>query len=290
MLCFFASDLHGHPSRYAALLAAMERDRPAVVLLGGDLLPGFAGLGQSDPELSDFFGTYLRRRLVALRQRLASAYPRILTILGNDDPRTELPELEALANDGLLEHVHMRRVLLPDGTALYGYACVPPTPFALKDWERYDVSRYVDPGCIAPDEGRHSVKVDSTIVSWRTIAEDLDELFAGIDASELQRSLLLCHTPPYRTALDRAALDGKQVDHAPLDVNIGSIALRRFIETRKPRLTLHGHVHEAARLSGRWRDQLGRTELFGAAHDGPELALVRFDLRNLSSARRELLV
>jgi Icc-related predicted phosphoesterase len=119
-----------------------------------------------------------------------------------------------------------------------------------------------------------------------TIREDLD-LLAG-DA-DLSRAVFLVHTPPYRTLLDRAALDGRMVDHAPLDVHVGSIALRRFIESRQPLLTLHGHVHESARLTGAWRDRIGRTHAFSAAHDGPELALVRFDPGDLDSASRELL-
>ena len=62
-----------------------------------------------------------------------------------------------------------------------------------------------------------------------------------------------------------------------------------FIETRQPLLTLHGHVHESARLTGAWNDRIGRTWLFGGAHDGPELALVRFDPEDLEGASRLLL-
>jgi Icc-related predicted phosphoesterase len=58
---------------------------------------------------------------------------------------------------------------------------------------------------------------------------------------------------------------------------------------RQPLLTLHGHVHESARLTHSWRDRIGRTHLFSAAHDGPELALVRFELDDLEGATRELL-
>ena len=79
------------------------------------------------------------------------------------------------------------------------------------------------------------------------------------------------------------------VEHVPLDVHVGSIAIRRFIEERQPLVTLHGHVHESARLTGAWRDRIGRTHVFSAAHDGPELALVRFDLEDPASATRELI-
>ncbi|MBI2071801.1 MAG: hypothetical protein HYT81_01985, partial [Gemmatimonadetes bacterium] len=95
--------------------------------------------------------------------------------------------------------------------------------------------------------------------------------------------------PPFDTALDRAGLDSRSVDHVPLDVHVGSIAVRQFIETRQPPVSLHGHVHESARLTGRWSERIGRTHAFSAAHDGPELALVRFDPDNLERASRELL-
>jgi len=88
--------------------------------------------------------------------------------------------------------------------------------------------------------------------------------------------------------LDRAGLDGQSVDHVPLDLHVGSIALQRFIEERQPRLTLHGHVHEAARITGRWMEKKGDTVSLGAAHDGPELALVRVDLEDPAAATREL--
>jgi len=78
-------------------------------------------------------------------------------------------------------------------------------------------------------------------------------------------------------------------EHVPLDVHVGSIAVKRFIEERQPLLTLHGHIHESARLSGEWKIQIGRTVCINGAHDGPELALVRFDLESPEAPTRDLL-
>ena len=50
---------------------------------------------------------------------------------------------------------------------------MPPTPFLLKDWERYDVSRFVDPGCVSPEEGRRSDDRSAHDVRWTTIRDDL---------------------------------------------------------------------------------------------------------------------
>jgi Icc-related predicted phosphoesterase len=79
------------------------------------------------------------------------------------------------------------------------------------------------------------------------------------------------------------------IDGVPLDPHVGSIAIRRFIEERQPRLTLHGHIHESARLTGAWADRIGATRLLSAAHDGPELSLVRFDPAAPAEATRALI-
>jgi Icc-related predicted phosphoesterase len=278
--CLFVSDLHGRPDRYEKLLAAVEAERPGAVFLGGDLLPSGA-LSRSE---GDFLLAWLAPRLEALRSRLGPEYPRVFAVFGNDDPRAEEESLAELERRSLLEHAHGRRITLgPD--PVYGYACVPPTPFALKDWERYDVSRFVDPGSVSPEEGRRSVPAPQSETRWGTIAGDLAAL-AGTD--DLARAVFLFHAPPYQTALDRAALDGQSVDHVPLDVHVGSVAIRRFIEARQPRLTLHGHVHESARLTGAWQDRIGRTVCLSAAHDGPELSLVRFETERPEEATRQL--
>ncbi len=284
--CFFVSDLHGRRERYDRLFEAIEAERPGAVFLGGDLLPHpMASSGSDAPARHDF----VRDRLVAgferVRGGLGEKYPRVFLILGNDDARFEEAGILRAEERGVWTYAHGRRTVW-GSLDVYGYAFVPPTPFRLKDWERYDVSRYVDPGCYPPEDGWHTVEVSEREMKLLTIAEDLGRLAGDGD---LSRSVFLMHTPPHRTLLDRAALDGKRVDNAPLDVHVGSIAVRRFIEARQPLVSLHGHVHESTRLTGAWRDRIGRTHLFSAAHDGPELALVRFDPEDLDAATRELI-
>jgi Icc-related predicted phosphoesterase len=284
--CFFASDLHGHLDRYEKLFQAVMKESPAAVFLGGDLFPShLLALSNSLQAFPDFTGDFLTPRFAELKEAMGSRYPRVFLILGNDDARAEEPAILAGTGPGLWEYVQNRRSMLSE-FPVFGYAYVPPTPFRLKDWERYDVSRFVDPGCIAPEEGAHSVPVSDSELRNPTIKADLEHL-AGQE--DLSRAIFLFHSPPYQTNLDRAALDGQMVDYVPLDLNVGSIAVRRFIETYQPLVTLHGHVHESARITGSWKDKIGRTHTYSAAHDGPELALVRFRLDDLEASTRELL-
>jgi hypothetical protein len=201
--------------------------------------------------------------------------------LGNDDPRTEEEKFLRLGETGVWNYLHDRKEN-SHGYTFYGYANVPPTPFRFKDWERYDVSRYVDPGCMHPMEGFHSMK-PGTDLEFATIKDELEQL---ADEGPHNRSVFLFHSPPYKTYLDRAALDGRMIDHVPMDVHVGSIAIMRFIEEKQPWLTLHGHIHESSRITGHWRQEIGGTHAFSAAWDGPELALVDFDLDNPANAQR----
>ena len=284
--CIFVSDLHGHTDRYEKLFRVIENERPSLVFLGGDLLPShILHLTSSEEICGDFIHDFLRLQFDRLRRTLGRDYPQVYLILGNDDLRAEETAVTGESVTGLWQYIHNRRVQVDD-FVIFGYACIPPTPFRLKDWERYDVSAYVDPGCTHPMEGSHSVPVTESELKNTTIKNDLEKL-AGKDT--MTNAVFLFHTPPHDTVMDHAALDGMMIDHVPLDVHVGSIAVRRFIEARQPYLTLHGHVHESARITGSWKQKIGRTYAFSAAHDGPELCLVRFLLENLDDGTRELL-
>jgi uncharacterized protein len=278
--CFFISDLHGHIDRYEKLILHIRLHRPKLVFFGGDLLPH----GMLRNNIDDFTEDFLYFHFKNLMQEMGEEYPRVYLILGNDDPRTEEEKFIRLADTGVWHYLHDRKDDFA-GFTFYGYSNVPPTPFRLKDWERYDVSRYVDPGCIPPDEGFHTIK-PAVDLEYATILDELNQLTGeGI----MGKSVFLFHSPPYKTYLDRAGLDGVMVDHVPMDVNVGSIAIMRFIEEKQPWLTMHGHIHESSRITGHWRQQFGQTNSYSAAWDGPELALVDFDLEDPSKARRHII-
>lgn len=285
-LCFFVSDLHGKIDRYEKLFNLIEDERPKAVFLGGDLLPsGIYDLTSWAKATSDFFQEILISGFTRLQEILGTDFPRVFIILGNDDGKGMEYAFIEYSDNGLWNYIHNKKSNF-NGINVYGYSYIPPTPFLLKDWEKYDVSRYVDPGCVPPEEGYHSLKVKNDDIVYSTIQKDLDELVAEDD---LSNAILLFHTPPYKTKLDRAALDGKTYEHVPLDVHIGSIAVKRFIEEKNPKFTLHGHVHESARITGSWKDNIGNTIALSAAHDGPELALVRFDPDNENLCSRTLI-
>ncbi len=283
---FFASDLHGRIDRYEKLFGEIRKDKPDLVFLGGDLLPsGKFHFTSSENLPRDFINDYLVIHFLKLKSELKEGYPKIFVILGNDDARAEEPEIIRANELGVWNYLHFQSQKYKN-YEIFGYCFTVPSPFRLKDWEKYDVSRYVDPGCISPEEGIRTVDIPNDEKKLSTIAHDLEILTQN---HELNNSIFLFHSPPYKTNLDRAALDGKMIDYVPLDVHIGSVAIQKFIEKNQPVLTMHGHVHESARLTGKWKDRIGKTICISAAHDGKELALIKLDLENPESVERYLL-
>ncbi|MDR4988712.1 MAG: metallophosphoesterase [Bacteroidales bacterium] len=281
----FVSDLHGHVGKYEKLFVQIAKMKPRAVFFGGDILPaGMLYREHSKAKPAHFITEFLVPTFRKLKNSMGSDYPDVFLIFGNDDPRSEEMHFIEHEQEGLWHYMHMKKAQL-DGFTVYGYAMVPPTPFLLKDWERYDVSRFVDPGCVHPIEGYRTVKPEEDI-EFATIKQDLETL-AGDD--DLSKAIFLFHSPPYKTALDRAGLDGVMVDHVPVDVHVGSIAIKEFIEQRQPLLSLHGHIHESSRITGKWKEKINKTMAYSAAYDGPGLALVRFSPHCLLSAERMIL-
>ena len=286
--CFFVSDLHGRLDRYQKFFDRVKKERPDALFIGGDLLPSpFAALRGHSTPYKNFIKDFLVKEFRLIKEILGDAYPRVFVILGNDDGKMEEPAMLEGDSQGLWDYCHNRCIQWGD-YRVYGYTYVPPTPFRLKDWEHFDVTDYIRPGCIAPDalEAVFTVQVDEHELRTATIEEDLKKLVVDDD---LEKGIFLFHSPPHRCKLDRAGLDGHRIDDLQVDVHVGSTAIQRFIKRCRPLITLHGHIHESSRITGSWRDKFDRTEAFNASHDGPELALVRFDPCCPEKAARELL-
>ena len=243
--------------------------------MGGDLLPHVhraERVGQK--EIPDFMNDYLIPGFKNLRRQMGCNYPEVFVIMGNDDHRIQENAFMEGEKSELWKYLNCSKFKFGPYT-IYGYPFVTPTPFLLKDWEKYDISQTVRPGCIDPNEGFRTVEPNHD-PEHSTIQKDL-EILSGQD--DMTKAIFLIHSPPYQSQLDRMASD----------IHVGSIAIQRFISDKQPWISMHGHIHESTRLSGEWKQQTGRTFSFSAAHDGPELAIVKFQIDNPKDCERILL-
>ena len=260
---FFTSDLHGSSELYEQVVALAATRRPRAVLLGGDLAPhaaGAAGVGHQRVFLEGFLVEFARR----LNEAVAGA--ELLLLMGNDDWGANHDVLER--HDGSLWRLlHERRVQV-DGVAVAGLSWVPITPFAIKDWERWEDGAAEAPprlhGWLSSGDGVREFRFDPERRS-PTIAEGLEAL-ASLGPTE--STVYVLHSPPRDTACD--VISTRQ--------HVGSRAIRAFVETRQPRLVLSGHIHESPRVTGAWRDRLGTTPVVNPGQFGsPQLSGVWFD-------------
>ena len=276
----YTSDLHGDLDLYRAAGDAAVKTKADALIFGGDLCPGTPSA--SSPRMPLEQPEFILYRLSHLFDKWKEAHPalRIFAIPGNDDCQTVLPALEELEMNNLIENLHQEDRALGEYT-LVGLSCVPPTPFHLKDFERWDEGP--EPGsdaynyrCITGTPRGFMVIEDfqSYLDSLPSLKQELQRLPANAPA----RTVAVIHTPPFNTKCD-VLFDGR---------HIGSKAVRGWIERVQPRLTLHGHIHESPKLSRAFFDRIGETLVVnpGADHTRPHLVFI--DLDNLFELEHSL--
>ena len=261
----YTSDLHGHTGLYRELFAMALRLRVRAVILGGDLSP-HADVTAQRKFLTEFW-------LPAVRGYLKEAEaageggepPAVYFVPGNDDWKAAYPDEEARTVPGL-QCIHRRVVPFLDGYWLAGLASVPITPFAMKDWDRWeeglgpaarwDGLRSAADGSLKPFSFRGREREESLAAELEGIEAEVGRAgvahaSSGTRGADDSPAPLICvfHSPPHGTACDQVARG----------VHVGSREVRKFMERVRPVLGLHGHIHESPEVSGRFADRIGPT-------------------------------
>ena len=280
MQLVYTSDLHGNLDLYQAAGEAALRRRANALVFGGDLCPGTPSAAAT--HLTHAQPEFLLQRLAPLLERWKQALPtlRMFAIPGNDDCQTILPVLAELEAGGLLENLHQSAKSLGPYT-LCGLAFVPPTPFSIKDFERWDWAgeSLGEPQIARPVlSTSHGFETVPDFIRYLNSLPTLEEELDRLPINEPVRTVLVAHSPPHLTRCD-VLFDGR---------HIGSKALRRWIERRQPLLSLHGHIHESPRISGAFADCLGATTVINPGCDHTRPHLVFIDLENRSEIEHSI--
>ena len=273
MIVVYSSDLHGNKELYSELFELAEKRRAQAVIIGGDMLPMRGAFQYSLVEQKDFISSFLEPEVRNFLSKAPQAT--IYAMLGNDDWGASNIHLKNLEGQGILNLLHGRRHRLGDDYELMGYAHVPPTPFIIKDGERRDLQtdsteQQRCTACCSLREKIIVVDPRQYFARRKSIEEELAELPT---AREPDNAVYVMHSPPFRTTLDRL-FDGRW---------IGSRAIRAFIENHQPYLTLHGHIHESAEISGQYWDRIGKTICLNPGQSTEELYAVVFELEDVST-------
>ncbi len=135
----------------------------------------------------------------------------------------------------------------------------------------------------------------SNATPWNSPREFSEEELSGrlkraLDDADPDRPMIAnIHVPPFRSTLDDAPLVDEELRPVvkggnPMIGPVGSTAVRQFIESTQPCLSLHGHIHECRRST--W---IGNTQALNPGSDYSsgtlQAALVTIDLKKRRAKR-----
>lgn len=268
----FTADLHGNKAQYEKLFDKARGFDFAVI--GGDITP---------PGGIDEQRKFIENELIRLIADFKSKHKNvdIYLMLGNDDWVSNVQVL-ARENNRLYKIIHNQVYKLNEDFNLVGYSYVPITPFAIKDFEKFD-SKDAELQKGVTLQGLKSSGFE--LLPFKFNPEDREDNIENdfkniLRLSEPAKTIYAIHTPPYNTNLDMVYAA----------VHVGSLAVRRFIEQQRPYLTLHGHIHETIEVSNHFRDKINGVTCLGVGNAYEKgLAVITFDLYDLNSIKREVL-
>lgn len=223
------TDLHGdHTALERILSAAGQVD---VILLGGDIT---------------HFGTPNTAESVV--RRLQRACPQVLAVAGNCDSA----EIDRRLTD--LGVSLFRRAVEYQGVGFYGLSAMPPWQGRMYELPEEELERAWRAGRAQLARPAHAGP------GW---PGPPDEAGAPSGSARPVREVVLSHTPPQHTQLDRT----RRGEH------VGSSSVRRLIDQVQPTLVVCGHIHES-----RGVEPLGSTTVVNCGHARVgEYALIELD-------------
>lgn len=277
MRLVYTADLHGDIAAYRALCDYARASAARALIVGGDLLPHAIRLDTAIERQRAFVAGQLRPLLAEFHERAPGCA--VYLLAGNDDWAAAIAALGELERERLAFPLHGRVYQLPAGDAadtlwLAGYACVPVTPFSIKDYEcrddgAADLAAFDFGMAYTSWRGQAEPIERAALAARPSIAEDLASL---AQQSDPQRTIYVCHTPPFDTPLDQM----------PRGRHVGSRALRAFVEQHQPPLTLHGHIHESPDESGHYAARIGATWCVNPGHSPRRFQAVLLDTGDIA--------
>ncbi len=273
MKILYTTDIHGRTSCFDLVLERAAQAGASAIVYGGDLMPlGRDLLAVQREFLENWLPDYIER----CRERGLT----LLATLGNMD----LCALDRLFCE-VVNSTDNALSLLDESVEFGGYTfvgCAMTTdgPFSLKDRCCRDLPDSVSPfgdsqALVSGPEGIQRVdNWASKVAGLPSMAEHLDSLPHPRNPST---TVYVIHQPPAGAGL---GIIGSGVD-------VGSLAVARFVEQSGALLSLHGHIHESPSSGGTWRASLGRTQCVQPGQlNGGNCVSVLIDLPELEMERQ----
>ena len=242
----YVTDLHGWADGYEQIALIAQEEQITTIVNGGDMLP-------HAQDLISMQRRFIEEFLHPHFEKLDAAGISYYGMLANDDCQAILPDWQELVRTyPRLHDLSDGWMPLGDGLSICGCNYIPDPPFRLKDWCVLDTRDYVrppqHPNPVISRSGRFEPVNDvGAFFRARPTLEKILDANAK-QAGTFENAVFVCHAPP----------QGAGLGNTGADVDVGSAAVRAWIEKHQPLLTLHGHIHESYRVTGTDTVQIGR--------------------------------
>lgn len=260
------ADVHQSERHWEMLVKAVEKEKPDLVLIAGDLLPKYEGI-----LAQVLFVHCFKDYASAIRAMRAE----LILILGNDDNQLMIPEMEKGDRGGLWHYIPDRARKVK-GYEFCGCPWIRDYPFAYKYWVAPDSPGevYIDPIQLGPPaviNSDNDIEIIPDLGEYLkgklSVKESLENMAGQVN--NLEQSIWLIHDPPSGMELDLCATGNR----------VGNPAVYQFLLERQPLLSIHGHIHEAPTYNGGiWAAKIGKTWCIQAGQVEHDLSYVTFNL------------
>lgn len=241
MRIVYASDLHSNKELYHKLYELIYRENADELILGGDLFEHSRFIDEQFLFLQDFLIPFFKSTKIP-----------ISIIAGNTDISDVFEELKKVLKLEKFKFLNSQPQYIGSNTPSFGCPFITPSPFKMKNFERRDLKsdNVIQSSSYILNHGKQVSVSEHYLNDLPSIEEELDSFC-------LSNSIWVTHIPPSGGVLD--VLHNGQ--------SVGSNALRNKIVKEQPLLTLHGHIHESPRITGKWYEEIGNTVSVNAGQD-----------------------
>nr|WP_144923967.1 metallophosphoesterase [Paenibacillus bovis] len=234
MRIIYTSDLHSNKNFYNQLYELINNAQADEVILGGDLF----AYSNSYKEQISFMKEFLMPFLKSVKVPVS-------LIAGNTDLGLVFEKLKENLSVKQYNFLSYKPHYIGSKIPVYGFPFVTPSPFKLKNFERRDLSNdniLIAAGYVLDGNGNQVSVLGNYLNTLPSIEEEINSM-------TITDSILVTHVPP----------SGGVLDLLSNNETAGSKAVRQKIIREKPILSLHGHIHESPRMSGKWYEEIGET-------------------------------
>lgn len=245
MKFIYSSDIHGDENKYEKLLEVALKMDIKYIVLGGDLYPK---RGDREVIQLPFITGYLDKYFSKLKKNDIKC----IFIPGNDDLENfdEAFEKVYTKYDNVY-NVDNKKSIIED-CCFIGCSKILDSPFVRKNRvviEKGHVMEKQKEDYVLIDNGKKRLSVDEWKIYRETIEQMIEALNNLPNSEKDKKTIYVLHDPPY----------GIGLDECHIGMRVGSKDMVKFLEKSNAYMSLHGHIHESYKMSGKWFGKIGNT-------------------------------